>query len=79
VIGVDTNLLVYAHREDSPWHDGACACVAGLAEGRTPWAIPKWGTPRTYRTFLLTLPRGGDSLPTCRVAPDSMRPVRCIT
>ncbi len=39
MIGVDTNLLVYAHREDSPWHEGAYACLAGLAEGRTPWAI----------------------------------------
>jgi predicted nucleic acid-binding protein len=23
MIAVDTNLLVYAHREDSPWHDTA--------------------------------------------------------
>jgi toxin-antitoxin system PIN domain toxin len=40
VIGVDTNLLVYAHREDSPWHAAAYARVAELAEGRAPWAIP---------------------------------------
>jgi uncharacterized protein len=40
VIGVDSNLLVYAHREDSPWHDAASARIAELAEGRTPWAIP---------------------------------------
>jgi toxin-antitoxin system PIN domain toxin len=40
VIAVDTNLLVYAHREDSPWHDAAYARVAELAEGRAPWAIP---------------------------------------
>jgi toxin-antitoxin system PIN domain toxin len=40
VIAVDSNLLVYAHREDSPWHDAAYARIAELAEGRTPWAIP---------------------------------------
>jgi uncharacterized protein len=40
VIAVDTNLLVYAHREDSPWHEVAFAKLAGLAEGRARWAIP---------------------------------------
>jgi len=40
VIAVDSNLLVYAHREDSPWHDAAYARLAGLAEGRQTWAIP---------------------------------------
>jgi uncharacterized protein len=40
MIAVDTNFLVYAHREDSVWHDAACARVAELAEGRAPWAIP---------------------------------------
>jgi toxin-antitoxin system PIN domain toxin len=40
LIAVDTNLLVYAHREDSPWHDSAYARIVELAEGRAPWAIP---------------------------------------
>jgi toxin-antitoxin system PIN domain toxin len=40
VIAVDTNLLVYAHREDSPWHAAAYGRVAELAEGRSAWAIP---------------------------------------
>jgi toxin-antitoxin system PIN domain toxin len=40
VIAVDTNLLVYAHREDSTWHDAAYARIAELAEDKTPWAIP---------------------------------------
>jgi toxin-antitoxin system PIN domain toxin len=40
VIALDTNLLVYAHREDSPWHAEAYQAVAGLAEGTSPWAIP---------------------------------------
>ena len=40
MIALDTNLLVYAHRADSPWHEAAAACVRGLAEGRAAWAIP---------------------------------------
>lgn len=40
MIAVDTNLLVYAHREDSVWHDAAYSRVAELAEGRAVWAIP---------------------------------------
>lgn len=39
MIAVDTNLLVYAHREDSPFHDRAAACLADLAQGRAAWAI----------------------------------------
>ena len=40
MIALDTNLLVYAHREDAVWHEAAYACVSGLAEGGAPWAIP---------------------------------------
>lgn len=40
MIGVDSNLLVYAHREDSPWHAAAFDRMVELAEGRAPWAIP---------------------------------------
>ncbi len=40
MIAVDSNILVYAHREDSPWHAAAVECVRTLAEGRAPWAIP---------------------------------------
>ena len=40
MIAVDTNLLVYAHREDSPWHDAAATGIRELAEHRAPWAIP---------------------------------------
>jgi toxin-antitoxin system PIN domain toxin len=39
VIAVDTNLLVYAHRSDSPWHERADARLAELAEGPAAWAI----------------------------------------
>lgn len=40
MIALDTNLLVYAHRADSEWHDVANARIAELAEGRATWAIP---------------------------------------
>lgn len=40
MIAVDTNLLVYAHRQDSDWHGAAAEVVRGLAEGRDAWAIP---------------------------------------
>jgi len=40
VIGVDTNVLVYAHRADSPWNAVANRRVTELAEARAPWAIP---------------------------------------
>lgn len=40
MIALDSNILVHAHRADSPWHDSASACVRRLAEGRAAWAIP---------------------------------------
>jgi toxin-antitoxin system PIN domain toxin len=40
VIAVDTNILVYGHRGDSPWHAPAAANIRALAEGTAAWAIP---------------------------------------
>lgn len=40
MIAVDTNVLVYAHRRDSPWHEAARRSVAELAENRSSWGIP---------------------------------------
>lgn len=40
MIALDTNVLVYAHRADSPFHRAADACLASLAEGTASWAIP---------------------------------------
>ncbi|MBD0329957.1 MAG: PIN domain-containing protein [Thermoleophilia bacterium] len=40
MIAVDTNVLVYAHRRDSEWHEPAAAAVRELAEGTGAWAIP---------------------------------------
>jgi toxin-antitoxin system PIN domain toxin len=55
VIAVDTNILVYAHREDSPFHRTAARRVAELAEGVASWAIP-W--PCLHEFFaIVTHPR----------------------
>lgn len=40
MIAIDTNLLVYAHRRDSEWHQPAAQVVAQAAEGGAPWGIP---------------------------------------
>jgi toxin-antitoxin system PIN domain toxin len=40
VIAVDTNLLVYAHRGEMPFHAQAARCLRGLAESPSAWAIP---------------------------------------
>jgi uncharacterized protein len=40
VIAVDTNILVYAHRADSPFHERARSVLESLANGSRPWAIP---------------------------------------
>lgn len=40
MIAIDTNILVYAHREDSPFYDKAFSCIVQYAEGSTSWAIP---------------------------------------
>ena len=40
LIAVDTNILVYVHREESPWHERAFERIRELAEARAPWAIP---------------------------------------
>ena len=39
MIAVDTNILVYAHREDSPWHGKALGRLTDLADSGVPWAI----------------------------------------
>lgn len=55
MIAVDTNILVHAHRADSPFHAQADECITGLAEGRTSWAIP-W--PCIHEFFsIITHPR----------------------
>ena len=40
MIAVDSNLLICAHREESPWHEAAATRLTELAEGKAAWAIP---------------------------------------
>lgn len=40
MIALDANILVYAHRRDSPFFQAAADCVRELAQGRALWAIP---------------------------------------
>jgi predicted nucleic acid-binding protein len=40
VIAVDTNILVYAHRRDSPFHAEAGQHWRELAESPAPWGLP---------------------------------------
>ncbi len=59
MIAVDTNLLVYAHRVDSAFHEQAKITIEGLARAKANWAIP-WPcahefvaittNPRIYKT-----------------------------
>ncbi|MGH9393751.1 MAG: type II toxin-antitoxin system VapC family toxin [Terriglobales bacterium] len=37
---MDTNILVYAHRRESPWHGAARAAMADLLGRAANWAIP---------------------------------------
>jgi uncharacterized protein len=40
MIAVDTNVLIYAHRQDASFHRAASTCIRSLAEGIEPWGIP---------------------------------------
>jgi len=55
VIAIDTNILVYARREESANHAAAQRLLLRLAEGDEPWALP-W--PCVYEFLrLVTHPR----------------------
>ena len=55
MIAVDTNLLVYGHREDHEWFGSASDCLRGLAEGVDAWAVP-WPCPHEFLA-IVTHPR----------------------
>jgi uncharacterized protein len=40
VIAVDTNILIYAHRRDSPFYEVASRHLIELGEGTAAWGIP---------------------------------------
>jgi hypothetical protein len=59
VIAIDTNILVYSHRKDSPFHRSAFEAVRAVTASTSPWGLP-WPCiheflanvthPRIYRT-----------------------------
>ncbi|HEX9033551.1 MAG TPA: TA system VapC family ribonuclease toxin [Streptosporangiaceae bacterium] len=70
MIAIDTNILVYAHRADSPFHAAAAARVREVAEGRAPWALP-W--PCLHEFFsVVTHPRVYDPPSTTSEAIDQI-------
>lgn len=40
MIAVDTNILVYARRAETPYHRQSRQILAELAQGDRPWALP---------------------------------------
>jgi toxin-antitoxin system PIN domain toxin len=55
VIAVDTNVLVYAHRAESPQHVRASDAIRTLAEGDELWALPIFALTEFLR--VVTHPR----------------------
>jgi uncharacterized protein len=55
MIAFDTNILVYAHRQESPFHARARACVKAASEGAEAWAIP-WPCAHEFMA-IVTNPR----------------------
>ena len=55
MIAVDTNILVYAHRVESNFHERASRALAELSQASAPWALP-W--PCLHEFFgIVTNPR----------------------
>ena len=50
MIALDTNILVYARREETPFHRQAYKLLKELASGESPWALPSLHPPHLSRT-----------------------------
>lgn len=71
VIAVDANILVYAHRADSPFHERARSDIEALASGARDWAIP-W--PCVHEFFaVVTHPRIYKTATPAKTAFDQLR------
>lgn len=55
MIAVDTNILVYAHRKDSEFHEPASTLLRALAEGAHAWSIA-WPSVHEFYS-IVTHPR----------------------
>lgn len=51
MIAVDTNVLIYAHRSEGPWHQQARGALKALAEGICHGEFPR----RAWLSFWLSL------------------------
>jgi len=70
VIALDTNILVYARREEAPHHNEARKLLKELAEGEEPWALP-W--PCVYEFLrVVTHPRVFDPPTALEIALDDL-------
>ena len=71
MIAVDSNLLVYAHRQESPWHPEALRHILELANGPARWAIP-WPCVHEFLS-IVTHPRIYKPSTPLKTACDAMR------
>jgi len=71
MIAVDTNILVYAHREDSPWHEQASEHLTTLANSGAPWAIA-WPSIHEFLA-IVTHPKIYDPPTPLAIALDAIR------
>lgn len=58
---VDTNILVHAHRADSPHHSPAREALRGLVESGLRWGVP-WPCVHDARIAAICLAHGVDEL-----------------
>lgn len=73
MIAVDTNILVFSHRAESPRHHAARRLLQRLAEGDEPWMIP-W--PCVYEFLrVVTHPRVFSPVSTLQQAVDHLEPL----
>lgn len=70
MIATDTNILVYAHRADSQWHDRAKSRIEALAHGRISWGLP-WSCVHEFMA-IATHPRIYDPASTLSQAIDQV-------
>ena len=73
MIAIDTNVLVYAHRQQLPQHNRALLWLRHLAEGRIPWGIPVFCLGEFVR--VVTHPRVLDPPSTLTEALDALEGV----
>ena len=80
MIALDTHLMVYAHRADTPAHDAALRLLQQLAESSEPWAIP-WPCVHEFIS-VVTGPAFGKAATPLEVALEAARQLlahpRCI-